>query len=142
MKAFEIGVSALDVEWQRFSVIAENLANMNSPIDASGNAVGARRLLSGPAIDFETLMTRERQNIEPTGVKVLGISEMEQAVRSVYEPENPIANNEGFVSYPNIDHGREMSLLVKTMRVYEANLTSISIAQQMYSKALDMGRNV
>ncbi|HBH91045.1 flagellar basal body rod protein FlgC [Ponticaulis sp.] len=142
MQAFEISLSALDVEWQRYAVIAENLANVNSPVDAAGNRVGARRLLSGPAVDFQTLMTTDLNNREPVGVRVFAIEEMQDPVRSVYEPDHPSANAEGFVQYANVDHGQEMSLLVKTMRVYEANLTAMSISKQMYMKALEMGRTV
>jgi len=33
-----------------------------------------------------------------------------------------------------------MTLLIQTSRIYEANLTAMSIAQQMYMRALDVGR--
>lgn len=140
MKAFEIGLSAMNVEWQRFAVIADNLANINSALDASGQAVPARRLLSGPAVSFSELMTNDPAAYRPSGVQVLAIEELNESTRMVYEPDHPSADAEGFVTYPNVDHGREMSLLVKTLRVYEANLALVSIAERMYSKALELGR--
>ena len=33
-----------------------------------------------------------------------------------------------------------MTLLIKTSRAYEANLTAMSIAQQMYSRAAELGK--
>ena len=49
-------------------------------------------------------------------------------------------NAEGFVSYPDIDHAGQMTMLIKTSRTYEANLTAMNLAQQMYSRALELGR--
>jgi len=33
-----------------------------------------------------------------------------------------------------------MTLMIKTSRAYEANLVAVSMAQQMYLHALDIGR--
>jgi flagellar basal-body rod protein FlgC len=45
------------------------------------------------------------------------------------------------VTYPDIDHAREMAELVKTARVYESNLTVMSLAQQMAMRALEIGKS-
>ncbi len=46
----------------------------------------------------------------------------------------------GIVTYPDIDQAEEMTLMIKTSRAYEANLTAMSIAQQMYTRAAELGR--
>jgi flagellar basal-body rod protein FlgC len=33
-----------------------------------------------------------------------------------------------------------MTLMIKTSRAYEANLTTMNIARQMYARALDIGK--
>jgi len=53
---------------------------------------------------------------------------------------HPDADAQGLVSYPEIDRAAEMTLLIRTSRVYEANLTALSIAQQMYARAAQLGR--
>jgi flagellar basal-body rod protein FlgC len=140
MEAMKISMSGLDVEWQRLQVIAQNLANMNSTRNEAGDVFRPLRLVSGPSTDFSTLMQGGTAALKPTTVQVLGIEPQADGIRKVYEPTHPNADPDGFVSYPNVDHAGEMTLMIKASRAYEANLTAISIAQSMYSKALDMGR--
>lgn len=141
MRAVEISRSALDVEWQRLQVIAQNLANLNTTRTATGEAFRPMRLVSGPDADFATLMARGGRGAErPGGVRVMGMEASGGNLRRVHEPGHPHADAEGFVSYPDIDHAGEMTLMIKTSRAYEANLTTMNIARQMYARALDIGK--
>lgn len=134
MDAMEISRTGLDVEWQRLQVIAQNLANMNTTRDAAGGVFRPQRLLSGPQAEFSAIVRGA-----PKGVAVRGTAAMGGGGRRVHEPDHPHADAEGYVTYPEIDHAGEMTLLIKTSRAYEANLTAFSIAQQMYARALDLG---
>lgn len=134
MDAMEISRTGLDVEWQRLQVIAENLANMNSTRDVAGGVYRSHRLLSGPQAEFSAILGGA-----PKGVAVKGTVASDAPGRRVHEPGHPHADAQGYVTYPGIDHAGEMTLLIKTSRAYEANLTAFSIAQQMYTRALDLG---
>jgi flagellar basal-body rod protein FlgC len=138
LRASEISRSGLDVEWQRLQVIAENLANMNTTRTASGEPYRPARLVSGPTGRFGGLMSGAAA--APGGVGVIGVERMPGGFRRVYEPAHPHADEGGFVSYPDIDHAGEMTLLIQTSRSYEANLTALNIAHQMYSRAMELGR--
>ena len=141
MKAMEISRSGLDVEWQRLQVIAQNLANLNTSRMESGEPYRPMRLLSGPRSDFAALMgSAVTDQAGPRGVQVLGMEAIPGNFRRVYEPGHPHADAEGFVSYPDLDHAGEMTLLIKASRSYEANLVAMNIAHQMYSRALELGR--
>jgi flagellar basal-body rod protein FlgC len=140
MNAIEISRSALDVEWRRLEVSALNLANLNTTRTADGGAYQPLRLLSGPPADFTIALDRARAKLEPGGVTVLGVEAVANGERRVYEPGHPHADQSGFVTYPNVDHAGEMTLMLRASRAYEANLTAISIAQQMYQSAFDIGR--
>lgn len=141
MEAMKISMSGLDVEWQRLQVIAQNLANINSTRNEVGDVYRPQRLVSGPDISFEQLLISTDQPQAAVGARVMGIEDIAGATRQEFEPDHPHADIEGFVSYPDLDHAAEMTLMIKTSRVYEANLTAITIAQQMYSRALNMGGN-
>lgn len=140
MEALKISLSGLNVEWQRLEVIAENLANINTTRNAAGNAYQPRRLVSGPNISFQSLLETSGTRQPPTGVQVLGIEPIENGLQMAYDPSHPHADTDGFVSYPKIDHAGEMTLMIKASRAYEANLTAMSISQQMYSRALEIGQ--
>lgn len=139
MRAIEISRSGLDVEWQRLQVIAQNLANINTSRTASGDVYRPVRLVSGPRADFSELVSGRGTAGTTGGVSVLGVETMPGGTRRVYEPGHPHADAEGFVSYPAIDHAGEMTLLIQAARSYEANLTAMSIAHQMYARAMQLG---
>lgn len=134
-----ISRSALDVEWQRMQVIAQNLANENTSRVAGGGVYRPLRLVTGPDGAFASLLDTGSRARTPGGVKVLGL-EAAGGLRRVLDASHPDADAGGFVTYPDIDHAAEMALLVKTARVYEANLTAMSMAQQMAMRALDLGK--
>ncbi|MEO7680131.1 MAG: flagellar basal body rod C-terminal domain-containing protein [Sphingomonas sp.] len=141
MDAAKISRTGLDVEWQRLQVIAQNLASVDASRTASGAPVRAMRLISGPIDDFGTVLSAKGGPIDPKGVRVFGVEAAPESVRRVYDPSDPQADAQGFVSHPAIDHAGEMTLLIRTSRAYEADLTVMSIADKMDSRALDLGRN-
>jgi flagellar basal-body rod protein FlgC len=137
MNAMEISLTGLDVEWRRLEVIAQNLANAGSTVDALGEAYRPMRLISGPKASFAKALDG---GIGFDGVKVYDVAPQNISPRRVYEPGHPQADAQGFVSYSGLDHPSEMALLVKTSRAYEANIVSFNAARQMYAKALEIGK--
>jgi flagellar basal-body rod protein FlgC len=140
MQPAEISRTALDVEWRRLEVIAENLANVNTARTADGGVYRALRLVSGPRTDFKQLLAEGGDARRLDGVETYGVEPMNLPPHKVYEPGNPQADAQGYVSYPGFDHAEEMTLLVKTERAYEANVVALSTARQMYLRAMEIGR--
>ncbi len=142
MEASAISRSALDVEWQRLQVIANNLANANTTRTADGGIFRPMRLVSGPRGSFPALLesTAHSPASALSGVEVYGVEAVAGNVRRVYDPKHPHADANGFVTYPEIDRAGEMTLMIQTSRSYEANLVALNLAHQMYAKALEIGR--
>lgn len=138
MRAMEISLSGLDVEWRRLEVIADNLANVNTIQTPEGGPYRAMRLISGPKTTFEGHLAADPSGLD--GVAVYGVEPVDTPPRRVREPGNPLADADGYVAYPDIDHSAEMVLMMKTSRAYEANIVAMNAARQMYVKALDMAR--
>jgi flagellar basal-body rod protein FlgC len=145
MQAIEISRTALDVEWRRLELIAQNLANINSARTEKGTLYQAQRLISGPKGAFANHLDSSgrsgaKADIDSlSGVAVYGVQSDNAEPRLVHEPGNPEADKNGFVSYPNIDQASQMTLMMKTSRAYEANIVMLNIAKQMYGKALELG---
>jgi len=140
MQALEISRTALEVEWRRLEIIAENIANANSTGTVDGVAWRPLRLLSGPKADFAALLRDPAAVRHLSGVEVRGVVPIDAPPRRVHEPGHPDADADGYVTYPGFDHAAEMVLMVKTARVYEANIVAMGAARQMYTKALELGR--
>ena len=144
MHAAEISRSALDVEWRRLEVIAQNIANVGATRTAEGGPYQAMRLVTGPKTDFATLLGGPNGDDlsagDLRGVMAYGLEPVAASPRRVHEPSHPHADADGFVTYPGFDQAGEMALLLKTSRAYEANLVALNAARQMYSRALDLGK--
>ncbi len=140
MNAMEISRTGMDVEWRRLEVIAQNLANASSTLDATGQPYRALRLISGPAMSFSEVLSGHADRSGLNGVAVYSVEPQNLPSRRVYEPAHPQADANGYVTYPGFDHAAEMALMIKTSRSYEANIVAMNTARQMYSKALEIGK--
>jgi flagellar basal-body rod protein FlgC len=148
---FAIARSGLDVEWQRVEVIATNLANLNTTRTADGTPYLARTLVSGPR--FANALATMGQQLagnpggptaalvpaSPGGTQVLAVETSSAPPRRVHDPAHPHADASGFVSYPNVDHVREMTTMLAASRAYEANLAAFNSARSMFTRALELG---
>ena len=73
------------------------------------------------------------------GVKVTKVVQSDRDFTLRYEPDNPNADADGYVKYPNVDKTEEMVDLMAASNAYEANLTALSVVKAMINKTLDMG---
>jgi flagellar basal-body rod protein FlgC len=55
-----------------------------------------------------------------------------------YEPQNPDANAQGYVAYPNINPVQEMVDLMSAVRAYQLNASAITASKQMIQQSIDI----
>ena len=138
--------SALTAERLRMDVTAENLANAQSTRGADGQPYRRKEVIlqQKGASDFGTTldaaMGGRRGASASGGVQIGGIVEDQTAFRLQYDPGHPDANAEGYVEMPNVNPVTEMVDLISASRGYEANVTAMQTAKQMFSKTLDILR--
>ena len=75
------------------------------------------------------------------GVTVTGIGEAASDFRLEYDPNHPDADEDGYVSMPNINMLDEMIDLIKTQRSYEANVTALNTSKSILKKALEISKD-
>jgi flagellar basal-body rod protein FlgC len=73
-------------------------------------------------------------------VEVAAIQTDERDLRRVYDPGNPDADSDGYVMMPNVDTVTEMVDLISASRAYEANVTAMQTAKQLFARTLDILR--
>ena len=141
--ALDIGASGLSAERTALNIISMNLANAKTTRTPEGGPYRRKTvIMSAEQIDspfsasMQTAMDRELR-----GVRVLHIADDPRPMRKAYEPGHPDADQDGYVSYPDINVVEEMTNMLATMRAYEANTTSIETIKGMYNKALEIGRS-
>lgn len=74
------------------------------------------------------------------GVRVASIIEDDREMKQVYNPEHPDADENGFVTLPNVDLLKETVDSMSATRSYEANVTALNAMKLMAQKALDIGK--
>ena len=140
--AMEVSASGLTAERMRMDVVAENLANANTTRGADGQpyrrkeVVLAERQGEG---SFGAALAGAMSG-KPGGVEVAAIAEDQTPLKQVYDPSHPDADANGYVQMPNVDSVAEMVDLISAQRAYEANVTAMQAAKQMFSKTLELLR--
>ncbi|KAF0804095.1 flagellar basal body rod protein FlgC [Alcanivorax xiamenensis] len=128
---FEISGSAMVAQAQRMNVTASNLANADSVAGPDGEAYRARQVV------FES-----RQNGEGSvGVSVREVVEDPAPLRREYRPHHPLADEQGYVTMPNVEPVHEMVNMIAASRSYEANVEVLNTSKQMMLKTLTVGEN-
>ena len=59
----------------------------------------------------------------------------------MHEPDHPLADADGYVRYPDIDLGDQMSQLILAQRGYEASAAVVDRAKTTYEASLQIGRS-
>lgn len=147
--AMRISATGLSAERTRMDVASENLANANS----TGGPNGAYRrkevsLRSGATGFSATLASvgagsgaaRAAVGTTRGGVQVAAIVEDQTPNRRVYDPGHPDADDQGYVSMPNVNSVVEMTDLISSSRAYEANVTAMQTSKAMISRVMDLLR--
>ena len=73
------------------------------------------------------------------GVEVTDIVEDPSEFKLIYNPEHPDADENGYVSMPNVDSLKETVDMMEAYRAYQANITALNTTKQMAVKALEIG---
>ena len=112
--SFSINASGLTAERYRMDVISENIANID---------------------------TTRTEDYIGGGVRVgKTYEDTETEMKMVYDPSHPDADENGYVTYPNVNVITEMTDLIDASRSYEANATAFSASKSMAVKGLEMAQ--
>lgn len=129
--------SALTAERYRMDVAAQNIANQNTAASSPEEAYQRKQVVFQERyMSFD----EQLQRVSGGGVRIKEIVELGEDVTPVYDPTNPIADENGYVYYPNVNNTEEQIDLLEASRAYEANLTALSVVKAMATKGLEIGK--
>lgn len=144
--AFNVNASGLTAQRLRMDTIAENVANAQTTRTEDGTPY-RRKVVTfaqkGDQTEFSRVLgnlTRNGYNsYSGQGVKVDGIYEdYKTEMNMVYDPSHPDADENGYVTYPNVNIITEMTNLIDASRAYEANATAFSASKSMALQGLQL----
>lgn len=129
---FNISSSAMSAQSLRMNTVASNLANADSVTSANGQPYKAKQVVFN-ATSLGSPFS--------SGVAVQKVVEDDSAPRMVHSPESPLADENGFVTMPNVNLTQEMVNMISTSRAYQTNVETMNAAKTMLQKTLTLGQN-
>lgn len=125
--AIGIAGSALTVNRKWLDAISDNIANVNTARRTDEAAFQARYL---------QIQAGEGTSGVYVAADLYGSAEG----RLSYQPDHPLADENGMVRMPDIDMAEQMSALIIAQRAYAANAAVVDRARETYLAGLQIGR--
>lgn len=128
---FSIAGSALNAQSARLNAVASNLANADSVAGSDGQPYRAKQVVfAATPIGAEG----------GQGVRVTRVVESAAPLRLNYEPNSPYANEQGYVSMPNVNPVEEMVNMISASRSYQTNAEVMNTSKTLLLKTLAIGQ--
>lgn len=141
-QSFNISASGMTAERFRFDTIAQNIANVNTTRTEDGTPY-RRKIVTfqeKSVTPFTIYYSNSRARAVGNGVKVTSVTEdTETDFIMEYDPAHPDADENGYVSYPNVNTVTEMTNMISATRAYEANTTAFEASKSMARTGLSIG---
>jgi flagellar basal-body rod protein FlgC len=158
----KISAAGLSVQRKKMNLIAENIANVSTTKTEEGTPYKKKYLIiTQEPQTFAQNLEMENQGMrmavsdsshfamsplpeltpdEKNNVEGLKSEEMTDSTPgdTVYMPDHPDADKDGYVHMPNVNTITEMVDMISASRSFEANLTALNTAKQMAKDALEI----
>lgn len=133
---FNIAGSSMSAQSVRLNTVASNLANADVVSTNESDAYRSRQPV------FSAVMSALNGNTEQSSVpvRVSSIVESDAAVNKEYQPNHPMANEQGFIYKSNVNTIEEMANMMAASRAYQNNVEVFNTSKQLLLKTLSMGR--
>jgi flagellar basal-body rod protein FlgC len=129
--AIDIARSGADVSQLWLEAIAHNIANVNT-------------IRSADEEPFRALLVHAEEALDGAGVgegtRAVQIMRSDGDPMWVFDPEHPLATEDGYVVRPVVDLSKEMADMIAAQRSYQMNLQVIKTNEETYQSALQIGR--
>lgn len=144
-QAFDISATGMTAQRFRMDVIAENIANVNTTHGEDGSGPYRRKTVVfqekqlNPS--FSATLEQYNNSYKGNGVRVLKVIEDHETDFIMdYDPSNPDADENGYVSYSNVNTVTEMTNLIDATRAYQANVTVFGSLKTMAQSAISISQ--
>lgn len=114
------------------NVAASNLANAESVAGPDGETYRAKQVI------FQTAAQRANQ---VAGVQVSEVVESDEPLRLEFDPNHPLADENGYIRKPNVEPVHEMIDMMSASRSYHANVEVMNTSKQLLLKTLTLGES-
>jgi flagellar basal-body rod protein FlgC len=127
----DVAGSALTAQSQRLNTTASNLANADSATSSTGEPYRAKQVV---------FSAQPLPQANAVGVRVTDIVQDASPPRRVHDPRHPLADEQGYVTMPNVNVVEEMVNMISASRSYQTNAELMNTAKTLLLKTLQIGQ--
>ncbi|HKJ46951.1 MAG TPA: flagellar basal body rod protein FlgC [Balneolales bacterium] len=160
---FKTAGRGLAIQRENIAIASENIANANTTRTDQGGPyrlkVRVFSASSGSSAPFNDVLSGQAMKLNTTNDKQFSVPDVlikngenagsgdmapnskivsENKFRYEYDPDNPDADENGMVKYPDINMVKEMTNIVSANRMYEANLSVIQAEKQIIKQSMNI----
>ena len=129
----DISGSAMHAQTVRLNTVASNMANADSISSNKDETYRSKQPV------FQTIL--DETTLEPKGgVRVKEIVESQAPLKMEYNPNHPMANEEGYIYRPNVNVVEEMANMMSASRSYETNIEVLNTSKQLLLRTIQLGK--
>ena len=140
---FDIAGSGMAAQSLRLNTTASNIANADSASSSEGDVYRARKPVFA-AIQQDAMsqaLSGQMGELPASqGVQVQGIVESDAPLDMRFQPDHPMANEQGYVMYPNVNVVEEMADMLSASRSFQTNVSIMDSAKTMMQRLLTLGQ--
>lgn len=129
----DVSATGMHVQTVRLNTIASNMANVDSISSNSDETYRSKQPV------FKTILNEETGR-PAGGVMIDDIVESEAPAIMEYNPNHPMADEDGYIYRPNVNVVEEMANMMDASRTYETNIEVMNTTKQILLKTIQMGK--
>jgi flagellar basal-body rod protein FlgC len=130
---FDIAGSGMSAQMVRLNTTASNISNADTVSSNTNETYRAKMPI------FRSVMS-DQMGGSSSKVEVTDVVESNAPLKQMYQPGHPMADENGFVYYPNVNVIDEMANMMSAARSYETNVQIITTSKQLMTKTLSLGK--
>ena len=134
--AMTIARSSLTAQTAKMNTVAQNLANADTVASSPEETYTAQAPLFRAILEGQIDPNDDSQ----LGVAVDGIVEVGGPANQEFNPEHPLADDDGYIYKPDINPVTEMADLMQASRSFQNSIEAINTAKQLALRTLTLGR--
>jgi len=148
LNIFQISGSGLTAQSLRMNTIASNISNAEATAASDDEVYRARHpVFTTGEPQFGDVFAQSQfvgsagfAADAGQGVQVAGIVESQAPLPKRYEPSHPMADEQGYVTYPNVNVVEEMADMISASRNYQTNASLMDSGKKMMESLLSIGQ--
>lgn len=132
---FNVIGSSMSAQSVRLNTIASNLANVDV-VSQSENTIYRSR----QPVFYAMLEDLAGNGVQSVPVGVAGIVESAAPARQDYQPDHPLADEQGYIYKSNVNAIEEMTNMLSASRSYQNSVEVFNTSKELLLRTLNLGQ--